>query len=345
MTSYHNYPTPGQAEKMPKLLDFKELCDFLKGHRADKCMITFHSVGDRDALGSAISLSMYMTNSVVSTPDYITNNAKYMAERVGHYNKVEQKFVDDASLIIIVDTNTLETTGRFKERIEASKAQLLFIDHHLLQQAEERFVMFNDESFNSTASIIYNALKSLDFPIDKSSAILLLNGIISDSAEFRNASSETFKQISELLNIAGMTYAEIMAYFHNPVAVSNRYYLIRDLYQSTVEIMGKYLVVYGITNSHANIAADFAIQTGADFAVFWDVNEREASISARLRPPLDLTLHIHLGKTLHEAATYINGNGGGHPAAAGAYGPNRDMVGEAVKYILDQMRKKFEGSQ
>lgn len=329
---------------MPRLLDFKGLYDFLREHKNDKCMITFHAIGDRDAVGSAIPLSRYMTDSVVATPDYITNNAKYMLERVGYGSKVETKFREDASLIIVLDTNVLGSVGSFKEKIESSAATVLFIDHHLLQETEERFVMFNDESFNSTAGIVYNAMKVLDFSVDKGSAILLLNGIISDSAEFRNASSETFRQISELLDAAGTTYVEVMSYFHNPIAVNNRYSLIRELYQASVEITGKYLVVYGLTNVHANIAADMAIQTGADFAVFWAVNEREASISARLRPPLDSKLHIHLGRTLHEAAAYINGNGGGHPCAAGAYGPNKEMVGEAVKYILTQMRKKFEAN-
>ncbi len=326
---------------MPKLLDFNGLCDFIREHKADKCLITFHSIGDRDAVGSAIPLSRYFEDATIATPDYITNNARYMIERVGYGNKIDSKFREDAKLIIVLDTNTLESVGSFKEKIKGSSAQMLFIDHHLLVESEERAIMFNDEGFNSTASIVYDVLKKLGQHIDKESSILLLNGIISDSAEFKNASSETFMQISELLENAKTTYAEIMEYFHNPITLDNRYYLIHDLYASTVEITGKYLVVYGQANSHANIAADMAIQTGADFSIFWAVNEKEASISARLRPPLDTKLHIHLGKILHEAASYINGNGGGHPCAAGAYGPNRDMVNEAVGYALKQVRQIF----
>lgn len=328
---------------MSTLLDFKGLCDFLKEHKDDKCMITFHSIGDRDAVGSAIPLSRYFADAIVSTPDYITNNAKYMVEKVGYPGKIGSRFREDADLIIVLDTNTFESIGSFREKAENSSSKVLFIDHHLLVEPVGESTIFDDEGFNSTASIVYNALKALGHNVDKESAVLLLNGIISDSAEFRNASSETFKQVSELLTAANTTYAEIMSYFHNPITLNNRYYLIHDLYQSAVEITGNFLVVYGPINSHANIAADMAIQTGADFSVFWAVSEKEVSISARLRPPLDAKLHIHLGRVLHEAAAYINGNGGGHPCAAGAYGPNRDMADEAVRYILSQMKNKFLG--
>ncbi len=326
---------------MPQRLDFNGLCDFVNEHKGDKCLITFHSIGDRDAVGTAIPLSKYFDDAVVATPDYITNNARYMIEKVGYGRNIDPKFRDDAKLIIVLDTNTLESVGSFKEKIEGSSAQLLFIDHHLLTEPENRAAIFNDESFNSTASIVYDVLKKLGQRIDKESSILLLNGIISDSAEFKNATSETFMQISELLEDAKTTYPEVMAYFHNPITLNNRYYLIHDLYASTVEITGNYLVVYGQANSHANIAADMAIQTGADFSIFWSVNEKEASLSARLRPPLDTKLHIHLGKILHDTASYIDGNGGGHPCAAGAYGPNRDMINEAVGYVLKQIKQIF----
>ena len=117
---------------MPKLLDFNGLCGFIREHKADKCLITFHSIGDRDAVGSAIPLSRYFEDAVIATPDYITNNARYMIERVGYGNKIDSKFREDAKLIIVLDTNTLESVGSFKEKIKGSSAQMLFIDHHLL---------------------------------------------------------------------------------------------------------------------------------------------------------------------------------------------------------------------
>ncbi|MEM3744700.1 MAG: DHH family phosphoesterase [Candidatus Micrarchaeaceae archaeon] len=309
-------------------------------------MITFHSIGDRDGVGSAIALSTYLKNSTIVTPDFITNNAKHMLEAVGYTKKIENIFPDGFDFAIVLDTNNFESTGDFADKLRRSK-NVVFIDHHLPKPGMgDNSVVYSDESYNSTSSIVYDLLKKLNAGVDVQTSILLLNGIISDSADFQNATSETFIQIGELLKIAGISYSDILEYFHARIPLNNRYALINDIFASNAEIVGKYIIVYGPSSVHANIAADMAIKIGADASLFWTITEREVALSARLRPPLDAKLSLHLGATMQKVGAIINGNGGGHPCAAGAYGPSKDALPNAIGEVLGEIKYKFaEGSR
>lgn len=61
-----------------RAIGFDELCDLLKEYRDKRVVLTFHTIGDRDAVGSAVALSTFFPRSEVVTPDFITNNAKRM---------------------------------------------------------------------------------------------------------------------------------------------------------------------------------------------------------------------------------------------------------------------------
>lgn len=320
-----------------------DVCDFLRENRQKRFLITFHSMGDRDGVGSAFALSRYLTKSTVVTPDFITRNAREMLTQIGYADKIPSAFIENTDAIIL-DTNSPESMGPFRDKLTQTNMALLFIDHHLLPKEKlQNAIFFNDESYNSTASMVYEILKKLGFKVDKNTAIALLNGIISDSAEFHNATSLTFRQVSELLDTASLKYAEVMKVFNQNIPVENRASLFEDIRASKSEVVGGYLILSGRSTTHANLVADTAIKLGADAAVFWKESEREASISARLRPPLDQKLSIHLGRMMQGISATLNGNGGGHPCAAGAYGPNKENAIKSVEKILNELRTRFRG--
>ncbi|MGC8538373.1 MAG: DHH family phosphoesterase [Candidatus Micrarchaeia archaeon] len=308
-------------------------------------VITFHSMGDRDSIGSAVALGEYLSQSVIVTPDFITSNARRMLKEIEYNGEITNVLPEDIDGLIVLDTNRSEHLGRFEPLINDPKYEKLFIDHHLLFNDEQLggARIFDDESYNSTASIIYAFLKHVSHSLSKVSALALLNGIVSDSAEFQNATSLTFMQISELLDIAKIDYATVNEFFHERIPIQNRLSIINTLYNSRVELAGNYIMIYGKASLHANIAADYAIKLGADFSMFWEVNEEKVSISVRLREPLDRRFGIHLGKVMHDVAYLMDGTGGGHPAAAGGYGPNTKNIDKITKIIADKVREKFEG--
>jgi len=322
---------------------FDELCGVLREYKDKKVLLTFHSIGDRDGVGSAAALSSFFTNSVVATPDFITNNAKKMLEFVGYDRHLETRFHEDADLAIILDANTPDVLGGFKERLSKFHGAVLVIDHHAPHDEFGGEVSgFNDETYNSTSSIVYDALRALGADVSKGAAFLLLNGIIADSADLHNSSPRTFRQIADLLEISKVDFSFISEYYHANVPVNNRYETVEDICASKAEIVGDYVVMYGRARARANVIADAALNLGADAAVFWVTTEREASLSARLLSPLDKKLNIHLGIMMQGVAGIVGGTGGGHACAAGAYGPRREGAQEAGEEVLRKIKEKMK---
>ncbi|MGC8662303.1 MAG: DHH family phosphoesterase [Candidatus Micrarchaeia archaeon] len=314
--------------------------DFLKSNENKNLLFTFHSIGDRDAVGSAIALSSYFKHVEVGAPDFITTNARRMLKEVGYEKEIKVASLEGIDTVVVFDANNLDALGSLKEGLLAFGGDILFIDHHLLgsEQLGRNFIFFSDESYNSTSSIVYDIILKAGKSVNKMNAILLLNGIISDSADFKNATAYTFTQIGELLKVADISYAGIMEYFHESIPLENRLSTIRDLYASKIELIDKYILIYGEAKMHANIAADMALHIGADASLFWMVSSKEATISVRLRSPLDKKLSLHLGKVMEHVSGILNGNGGGHPCAAGAYGHAKENIQEAVNKALAEIK-------
>ncbi len=331
--------------RLQKPISFDELVSLLKKNKDGNFLITFHSMGDRDAVGSALALSTYLKNSVVSTPDFITGNTRRMLSSIDRKLRISNTFPDRIDGVIILDANNTGALGAFEKHVRQLAGFTLFIDHHLISTKEKTGLIFNDEKYNSTSSIICDLLEGLDSEIGQNTALLLLNGIIADSADLQNSTAHTFMQISSLLEKAGVTYSKVMSYFREEVPAQRRYELIKDLGSASIEMAGDFLIAHGKTSGHANSIADAAIKVGADVAVFWSETGKEVSISARLRPPLDDELQLHLGKVMQDISTLIGGNGGGHPCAAGAYGPRTGNGKMAVIEAIAEIRQRMESSR
>ena len=80
-----------------------------------------------------------------------------------------------------------------------------------------------------------------------------------------------------------------------------------------------------------------AIKIGADIALFYSESENEISFSARCRPTLDAEMNMHLGRIMRAISGTIEGTGGGHPCAAGAYGPKKEGRDAFVKAFRDRV--------
>ncbi len=329
---------------MPGFISFERLLEFFERNKEKRFLFTFHSIGDRDGLASAMGLSQIVPNSVIRTPDYITNNAKRMLEKSGYSNKIESNFPDDIDIVVIADANRFELMGKFEKRLLAFKGEMLFIDHHAPPDEPEygnKISIFNSEDYNSASSIICEIMKAKKVVISRQTAYALINGIVADSADFQNSNPLAFGQISELLGVTHMLYSEVVDNVHGAASATIRNRIMKDLFGSKTEVCGSYMLIMGEAQFQANTAAESALSIGADASVFWSAKEKEVSISARLRSPLDKELSLNLGKVLEQAGRIIHGTGGGHPCAAGAYGKKNEDVNRATQYVIDRIKERF----
>ncbi|MDE1868599.1 MAG: DHH family phosphoesterase [Candidatus Micrarchaeota archaeon] len=318
-----------------ELLTFDGLKSLLEEHKEKRVMLTFHSIGDTDSVSSAFALSEYMKNATIATPDFITNNCKRMLQRLGfRESMIKTEFDDGADLIIMLDVNNFEECGPFAERLAHFGKKILVIDHHARNEISGHDVLsFNDEGYNSTTSIVYDALERLGHTVGGKTAALIAIGIISDSADFINSFPKTFTQVGKLLETSGMGYSELLENIRHVASPESRLESITGLFGATAEVRHKLLFVYGRASFHANHFADNALKVGADVSIFYAITGNDVTFSARLRSPLDKELGIHLGVIMRDLAPVINGTGGGHPCAAGVYGK---VSGDNYKELINR---------
>lgn len=328
-----------------KNLNFESLKQLVESKRDARVMLTFHSVGDTDSISAAIGLKTLFKNATIASPDFITGNSRRIVEGLGfETNTIAKEFDDSADMVVLLDVNNFEDCGKFMPKLEGFKKTILIIDHHTPNQIpNENVMVFNDESYNSATSIVYELMKSTGIEVGKNLADLMAAGIISDSAELRNAFPKTFVQIGELLQRSGTDYQSMLLEMQHMASTETRVQFIKDLFNSKIEIINGLLMIQGSAGIHANKIADDAIKIGADIALFHSSNGKELSFSARLRPPLDKTYKINLGRIMKSIAPIINGQGGGHPGAAGAYGNNTSNVSQFIDAFMAEIRKRVQG--
>ncbi len=323
-------------------ISFQGLADAINRLKSKKVMITMHSIADTDAIASATALQSMLPYAEICTPDILTSNAARVLRKLGFGNvEIKREFVDDADAIILVDVNNFNDCGAFRDKLRANESKVIIIDHHRLNY-ESNARIFCDEAYNSSASIVFDIANKLGHAIGPKLAKLIAMGIISDSAEFKNASAETFTQLGALFRIGSTDYITLIEETEHFAPAIERQKTINDLFNSTVEVKGDLLFMYGIVHAYANLAADEAIRVGADVALFWGIG-REISFSARLRPNIDKRYGIHAGAIMAKLSPLINGTGGGHPAAAGAYGSGLDKADDFKNAFLNEILEKVMG--
>lgn len=323
-------------------LDFGSLMRMIGEASGKKTIITFHSIGDTDSVSSSFALREMLKNATVSMPDFITGNSRRILNKFGfNEHEITQSFDKNAEYVILVDVNNFADCGTFSDELDSFEGTIIIVDHHTPNSIGKGNVfVFNDESYNSTASIVYEMMKSGGSKVDKNTARLLAAGIISDSAELRNAFPTTFVQLGELLQKGEIDYQSLLLDMHHIAPAQNREEFIHDLFGSKILNNGKFLMLYGSAHVHANKIADDAIRIGADAALFHTINKKEVSFSARLRPPLDREYGINMGRLMKSLGPLIDGQGGGHPCAAGAYGSKISCAEEFIRRFISEITEK-----
>jgi phosphoesterase RecJ-like protein len=324
-------------------IDFEGLKRLVKQFVGGRVMLSFHSIGDTDAVASAMALSGLFASSSIATPDKISYNMGRILQKLDYKSKIPAAFSNDSDLIVLLDVNNFEDCGSFSQKLSETKIPILIIDHHSPSKIKKDNVyVFNDESYTSTTSIVYKLLKSLGAQVDQNIAKLLSLGIISDSAEFKNSSALTFVQLGELFNIAKTDYDTLLNEFFYTPSAETRASIISELFNSNVAIKNDTIFLYGSTSVHPGSTADIAIKMGADVAIFRGENDKGVSFSTRLRSGLDKKYEIDLGKIMKKLSRIIKGSGGGHPCAAGAYGSAKESGDAFVEYFILEVLKHIK---
>ncbi|HEY0089929.1 MAG TPA: DHHA1 domain-containing protein, partial [Candidatus Lokiarchaeia archaeon] len=253
--------------------------------------------------------------------------------------------VSTVDVIVILDTNNLDQVGVTNDfdLINLNKP-FIFIDHHLNLQKnyKENITNLNiiEDSYSSSAEIIYEMLECFDLILDVPSKFLLVAAILVDSGFLQHGDNKTILRVSKLLN-EQVEYQEIISMLKIKEDISERIAKIKG-FQRVALIQEKNWLI-GITHVgsyEANVAASL-LKIGFDIGIVCSTKKTEYRISIRANKEICLKTGLHLGKILKEISEEIGSNGGGHNGAASLTGKNginvaKDKIIEKIKQVLNK---------
>jgi len=249
--------------------------------------------------------------------------------------------IEKADLIIFLDTNTIQQLNNLAEKVKASKAPIIVIDHHAAHPETEKIakLCITDETASSTCEIIYNFYKQTNTRIEEREAKALFLGIAFDTRHFVLANSTTLKIIAELVD-TGLNAQEALAILSLPMDFSERVARLKACRRAKLFKIGEWIIALSHVSAYQASAARAIIDLGAHVAVVAGQKNENLEISLRCVKEFYEKTGIHLGRDIAKPlGEFLNGMGGGHATAAGVNGVGELEAG--LKRCLKLLKEKI----
>jgi len=319
-------------------MDYTNLNDTIKS--AKNILILSHINPDGDTLGSMCGLYHAILDNFKKKCDMITISK--LPKTYEFLPDIQlAKLVDDVDKSLVYDLTIcvdIAAADRFNE------AKLLFdkskytvnIDHHKTNTKYADLNLINSQA-SSTGEFLYAIMKNLDWKINLKTATCLYTAILTDTGSFRfsNTTSETFKTVSELVDI-GVNSVDVYknCYENNSKSmvmlqaycISNAHFLDNDrivysvIYKKDVE---KFCAGDDCTEGLAEKLR--AIETTKVAFIVKEIGTKISKVSMR-------------SKDLDVAEICSVFGGGGHTAAAGCV--IKSAPETATKKVLEEIKKR-----
>ena len=180
-------------------------------------VITTHHKPDADALGSSLAFARYLKKkghrvTVISPTDY----ANFLAWMEGNNDvviyegneKEAERLVQNAGLICCLDFSNLSRLHELGDKVAASKAKKILVDHHLEPEDFADFSYWSTEAA-ATAELVYQLIYDMgdEDLIDKDMADCLYAGVMTDTGSFKhpNTTGNVFRVCARLTELGADT--------------------------------------------------------------------------------------------------------------------------------------------
>jgi nanoRNase/pAp phosphatase (c-di-AMP/oligoRNAs hydrolase) len=285
-----------------------------------------HRNADPDALGSAFALKEAI-GGIIGVIDGCDRVASQIAKQLNI--EFVTNPAEDYDLVVVVDTSTPAQLNEFQLKNYA------VIDHHATSSLNENAAFYLHRNKSSTAEIVLEVLKIMGAPIMRRAAFALMSGIITDTGNFRHATSESFKAVAELIELSGIEYSEVMDIISSmPQDVSMRIAFLKAAQRTSIERANDWVIVTSQVSSFGGAAASSLISLGADVAFVASKKDDVVKVSARARREAQ-NAGVNLAKLMEDISVQFKGTGGGHEGAAGmdVYGEVENILTACVEYV------------
>lgn len=268
-------------------------------------------MSDPDSMCGALALQQAIKCDII-LPDLMTGTSKSILSFLKIKPNFSKKPLDNYKTIIIIDTNTYGLLGKIGDELKKFKGKIIIIDHHSQRKDTIKTdYKFINKEYPSTCQYIYKIIPK----IDKTIASLLLFGMISDSANFKNVNAETFGILSKLLKKSELNWEEIISIFDENRNFSNKLINLNAVKDCKAYQYGTILLTSSIVPTFEGHVAESLVDFGSDISFVGAISKHETRISARMHPSIS---NIHLDEIMQKLGEAKKGTGGGHRCAAGA---------------------------
>jgi len=317
-----------------------------------KVVITTHQKPDGDAMGSSLGLYHFLmqlghTVQVVSP----TNWASFLnwmpaSKNVLDYDRqtaAADAAIDAADWIFCLDFNTLGRTKRMEEKLGASNAKRILIDHHQEPQVDKFAYGVSDTGKSSTCEMVYDFIinSGNDQLINKAVAECLYAGVMTDTGSFRfpSTTASVHRMIAHLKD-KGLSHSKIHENLFDNF-LENRFRFIGNVLLNRMEVFYEYntaliaipqqdLIKFNIVTGDTESLVNYPLSIkGIKLAAIIIDRGEERKSSFRSKDGFDVNTF---------ARKYFNG--GGHFNAAG--GQNKEPLEEVVAKFISAMKENKE---
>ncbi|PIU58618.1 hypothetical protein COS86_08570 [Candidatus Bathyarchaeota archaeon CG07_land_8_20_14_0_80_47_9] len=327
-------------------MQFTDITQVLDELNAKLVVLLCHHNADPDAICSAYAfagLLKYLRPELeveIGVAHGISRLSKHLLNHLPIEMKNEPR-VDEASAIVLLDTNTIQQLDNLAEKVKASKVPIIVIDHHAAHPETQQIakICITSEEASSTCEIVYNFYKQMGVKPGQNEAKALFLGIAFDTRHFILANSSTLKNIAELID-AGVNAQETLPLLALPMDFSERVARLKACRRAKLLKVEDWIVALSHVSAYQASAARAIIDLGAHVAVVAGQKNENIEISLRANREFYTKTGLHLGKDIAKPlGEFLNGMGGGHATAAGVNGTGDIETG--LKYCLRLLRQRL----
>jgi len=331
-------------------VSFAEIAKILDEQNAKHIVLLCHHNADPDAICSAYALSSLIRQCKpqitveIGAAQGISRLSKHVLKKLPITVETEPN-VEKADVIILVDTNTVQQLDNLAEKVKASKAPLIVVDHHAAHPETEKMarLCITDENVSSTCEIVYDFYRQMGMKVGENEAKALFLGIAFDTRHFVLANSSTLKIIAELVDM-GVNAQEALAMLSLPMDFSERVARLKACKRAKLFKIGEWIIALSHVSAYQASAARAIIDLGAHMAVVAGQRDDSLEISLRCTKEFHEKTGIHLGRDIAKPlGEYLRGMGGGHATAAGVNGYGELEAG--LKKCWKLLKERIEQTQ
>ena len=329
-------------------MSFTEIVKIIDETQANFILLLCHQNSDPDALCSAYAFQCLLKKlrpnviTEIGTGQGISRLSKHLLNYLPISVNMHPN-VENAQVIVLLDTNTIQQLGRLAEEVAKAKIPIIVIDHHAPHPETERMAKFciTDENAASTCELVYSFFKQLDVKPDLNVAKALFLGIAFDTRHFILANSSTFTTIAELGD-AGVNAQDLMALLSLPMDFSERMARMKACRRAKLLRIGDWIIALSHVSAYQASAARALIDLGAHMSAVAGQRNEGIEISLRCTREFNQKTGIHLGRDIAKPlGALLEGMGGGHAAAAGMNGAGTVKTGlrRCLRLLKDELSK------